>query len=161
MKKEAIELLQYRVNQELQSSYIYRQMSVWLDNKGYSGSAKLWAKYASEESNHADWAEEFLLSFGITPEMRKLEAPACDFKDLSDVIQATFDHETDITNQCNAFAIKALELQDHGLYSLASKYCAEQVEEMNRSQNLVDQLETFGTDKIALRLLDNYIEELI
>jgi len=160
MKKEAIELLQYRINQELQSSYIYRQMSLWLENKGYSNSAKLWNKYSSEESKHAEWSMEHLLSFGITPDLRKLEAPSCDFKDLSCVIKATFDHEELITSQCNELAIKSLSMNDHGLYSLALKYCSEQVEEMNRSQNLVDQLESFGTDKIALRLLDNYIGEL-
>ena len=161
MKKEAIELLQFRINQELQSSYIYKQMSVWLDNKGFTNSAKLWAKYSSEESNHADWSIEYLLSFGITPEMRKLEAPSCDFKDLSCVIRATFEHETLITNQCSELADKAHAMKDYNLVTLALKYCAEQVEEMNRSQNLIDQLEAFGSDKIALRLLDNYIEDLI
>lgn len=161
MKKEVIELLQFRIQQELQSSYIYKQMSVWLDNKGYSNSAKLWNKYSLEEKNHAEWSIDYLLSFGITPEMRKLESPLCDFKCLCDVIKATFDHETLITKQCNDLAIKALEHSDHNLYTLALKYCSEQIEEMNRSQNLIDQLEAFGEDKIALRLLDNYIGELI
>jgi ferritin len=41
------------------------------------------------------------------------------------------------------------------LYTLTHKYLSEQVEEHSKMQDLVDQLETFGEDKIALRLLDD------
>jgi ferritin len=160
MKKEAIELLQFRIQQEQLSSRIYEQMSLWLDNQGYTGSASLWVKYSQEELKHAEFAKEYLLSFGITPELRKLDAPVASFKDLCEVIHATFDHEVLITQQCNELATKASAMGDHLLYTLGLKYCAEQIEESEKTQNLIDQLKTFGEDKIALRLLDNYLGSL-
>lgn len=154
MKKEVIELLQYRIQQEQLSSRIYEQMSLWLDNNGYTGSAKLWDKYSHEELGHAEWAKEYLLSFGITPELRKLDAPAIDYKSLCDIIEITFEHETEITRQCNELASKALSMSDHTLYSLATKYCHEQVEEMSKAQTLKDYLRTFGESKELLFMLD-------
>jgi ferritin len=41
------------------------------------------------------------------------------------------------------------------LYELSLKFLKEQVEEHDKMQTWVDKLEAFGTDKLALRLLDN------
>ena len=160
MKKEAIELLQYRIQQEQLSSRIYESMSMWLDNNGYLGSAKLWAKYSAEELKHADFAKEYLLSFGINPTLRKLDAPVCEFKGLCEIIDMTFDHETEISRQCSELAASALAMGDHMLYTLGLKYCAEQVEEMSKSQTLKDLVKAFGESKEALFLLDNKLGEL-
>ena len=47
------------------------------------------------------------------------------------------------------------------LYTLSSKYLAEQIEEMDKAQTWVDQLEAFGEDKIAMRLLDHEMAEYL
>ena len=55
-------------------------------------------------------------------------------------------------------ADEALKIGDHMIYELALRYLKEQVEEHNKMQNWMDQLKTFGTDKVALRLLDNVMK---
>ena len=157
MKKEAIELLQFRIQQEELSSRIYEQMSLCLEDKAFFGAAKLWKKYSEEELNHAQFAKDYLLSFNIKPELRKLDAPVYEYSCLCDIIEATLEHEQLITDQCNELAEKAHELKDYNLVTLALKYCSEQIEEMNKSNNLVNLLETFGRDKIALKLLDEQL----
>ena len=47
---------------------------------------------------------------------------------------------------------------NHLLYQLAMKFLTEQQEEMGKVQNLVDQLEAFGEDKIAMRLFDHELK---
>jgi ferritin len=160
IKKEAIELLQYRIQQEQLSSRIYEQMSLWLDNNGYSGATKLYSTYASEELKHAEWAKEYLLAYGITPELRKLDAIECEYAGLPDIINQTYDHEAEITRQCEELATKAMAMSDHGLYNLASKYCHEQTEEMSKAQTLKDYLRAFGEDKTTLLLLDEKLGDL-
>lgn len=157
MKKEAIELLQWRIQQEQQSSKIYEQMAYVLEDKSFFGAAKLWKKYAAEELEHAEWAADYLLSFNVTPELRKLEQPVNDYPCLVDIINATLEHETLITQQCNDLVTKAQELGDHNLCTLGLKYCEEQINEMAKAYNLVTLLDTFGTDKIALKLLDEQL----
>lgn len=158
---KAVSLLNYRIQQEENSSRIYEQMSLFLDNIGYKNSAKVWSKWSSEEMNHAKWAKDYLLSFGVTPELMELECPDITYTSLSEIITASHEHEIAITQQCNALAQEAMNMGDHVLYSLASKYVHEQIEELDKTQTLVDILETFGTSKEAMLLLDSHIEEYV
>lgn len=160
MKTEVIELLNYRIQQEQLSSRIYEQMSLWLDNEGYVGSSQLWSKYTAEELKHANFAKEYLLSFGVCPKLRTLDVPDMSYTCLCDIIDKTFSHEEEITRQCNVLATRAMSAGDHGLYTLAAKYCAEQVEEMSKAQTLKDLVRTFGDDKISMKLLDNHLGTL-
>ena len=153
--------LNYRIQQEEYSSRIYLSMSLWLDNKGYVNAAKLWKKYSTEELAHSDWARTYLLSFGVQPATPMLNAPEQDYMGLPEIIEISYDHEIEITKQIKELASSALAKSEHQLYELALMYLKEQVEEHNKMQNWVDQLEAFGTDKIAMRLLDHEMKDYL
>jgi ferritin len=155
---KANKLLQYRIKEEENSSRVYLSMSLWLDNKGYKNASKLWRKYSEEESKHADWARDYLLSFGIQPEIQALDKVSSAYKSFPDIIYKTYDHERKITKQIKQLANYAMNSKDHMLYELSLKYLKEQVEEHSKTQNLVDQLESFGTDKQSLRLFDESLK---
>ena len=153
-----ITLLNYRIEQEEFSSRLYLSMSMWLNDNGYKHSAALWKKYSGEEQSHADWAKDYLLAMGIQPATPALAAPGDNYASLPEIIRKSYKHEVEVTMQCKALADKAMAGGDHMLYTLAEKYLTEQIEEHDKMQNLIDQLEAFGEDKIALRLLDNALE---
>lgn len=155
LSEECVNYLNYRIEQEEFSSRIYLAMSMWLNNEGYQGAAKLWEKYSDEELEHADWARDYLLSMGVQPMTPKLDAPQQSFSGLPEIVQLSYDHEITVTNQVKNLASDAFKKGDHMLYELSLKYLKEQVEEHNKMQNWMDELKTFGTDPIALRLLDN------
>lgn len=155
LQEPCIDYLNYRIEQEEYSSRIYLAMSMWLNNKGYSGAAALWKKYSDEEMSHADIARKYLLSFGIQPATPKLQEPTQDFSGLPEIIQMSFEHEIVVSKQIKDMADHALKMGDHMLYELCLAYLKEQVEEHDKTQTWVDKLEAFGTDPIALRLLDN------
>lgn len=159
INQETIKLLQYRIEQEENSSRLYEQMSLYLNDKGYIQSSKLYAKYAQEEMSHAKWAKDYLLAFGVKPELPRLDSPECEFEHLPDVINKTLEHEIEISKQCKTLAKFAKDNDDFLLFDLAMKYCKEQVEEIEKAQTLVDMLETFGTEKHTLLLLDSHIGE--
>jgi len=161
ISNEMIEVLNYRIEQEEYSSRIYLAMSMWLNNKGYVNAAKLWKKYSTEELAHADFSRTYLLSLGITPCTPALKQPKEEFTGLPEIIKMSLAHEQEITKQCKELADKAFKEGDHMLYQLAAKYLTEQIEELDKSQNLVDQLEAFGEDKIAMRLLDHELENYL
>ena len=147
--------LNYRIQQEEYSARIYMSMSMWLNNKGYAGAAALWRTYSDEEMKHADIARTYLLSFGIQPVTPRLDQPKQNFNGLPEIIKLSFDHEIEVSKQIKDMANHALSDGDHMLYELCLAYLKEQVEEHNKMQNWMDQLEAFGTDKVALRLLDH------
>jgi ferritin len=158
---ECIKILNYRIEQEDYSSRVYLAMSMWLDDKGFVNAAKLWKKYSDEERGHADIAREYLLDLGIRPKTPLLNQPVQEFSGLPQIIRDSYDHEVDITVQCKELAAHAMKMGDHMLYQLAATYLKEQIEEVGKAQNWIDQLESFGEDKIAMRLLDHEMKDYL
>jgi ferritin len=126
-----------------------------VDNKGLKKFAKLYEKYSNEELLHADFSKDFLLAYGITPTLQKLEAPEASFECLTDIIDLTLEHEQEITRQCNELNIFACETKLGTLQTLALKYLSEQIEELDKAQNLCD-MSKLTTD---LMIFDNYVGE--
>lgn len=161
LSDDCVEYLNYRVQQEEYSGRIYLAMSMWLDNNGYVNAAKIWRKYSNEEMSHSDIARTYLLSMGVQPDTPILESPEQNFTGLPEIIEKSYDHEIVVTKQIKELATDAMSKGDHMLYEFALAYLKEQVEEHNKMQNWVDQLNAFGTDKIAMRLLDHEMKDYL
>jgi len=161
LSDECLNTLQYRIQQEEQSSRIYLSMSLWLDNEGYSGAAKLWKKYSEEEMTHANWSREYLLSMGVTPNTPTLTSEPSVYQGLPQIVELSYNHEIDVTKQIKELGDKAMKVNDHMLYTLVGQYLKEQVEEHMKFQDLIDKLRSFGTSKEQLFQLDLYLEEKV
>ncbi len=152
--KNCVGILTLRIEQEETSARLYEAMSLWLNDKGYTGAAKAWAADAKGEWEHAQWAKDFLLDMGVNPTLSALPAPPQEFSGLPDIIRKSFEHEVLITNQCNELANFAFLNGNHLLYQLAMKYLAEQQEEMGKVQTYLDKLAAFGESEVAMKLFD-------
>lgn len=157
LKPNIINLLNYRIQQEELSSRIYEQMSLWLNNYGFLNLSKLYKKYSEEELKHADWSKSYLLDYGIVPELKTLAAPDLDYSSLKEILDLTLSHEEEITRQCEELASTAMKNGEHVLYALASKYCAEQQEEIGKAITNLD-IFKLSTDML---IIDTYIGEKI
>lgn len=156
MKKETIDILNFRITEEEKSSRLYEQMYLWLENQGMLNTAKLFKKYSIEELIHADWAKKYLLDFDIMPELSTIDEPINVFGSFSDIINKSFEHEQLILKQCNDLAIFATENKDYSLLGLAMKYCNEQVEELGK----ISQLKSIDKLSKDLLIIDHYIGDL-
>lgn len=161
LDKKIIDALNYRIQQEEHSSRIYEQFALWFDNAGFKNFAALYYKYAHEELTHAKFAKDHLLAFGIEPELTKLPAPDYEFNSLKDILELTLEHEQEITKQCNELTKLAATLDDFPTMTLGMKYCAEQVEELDKAQTFVDMIETFGTSKEAMLTLEHNVKDML
>jgi len=113
LDKKVIDILEYRIKKEEESSRLYEQMSLWLNDNGYLNTSKLYKIYANEENNHSDWAKSFLLDYGITPTLMPLSSPVIELNTLQDVFEATLEYELLITKECEELASEALKLNNH------------------------------------------------
>jgi ferritin len=161
LSEHCMKYLNYRIQQEEYSARIYLAMSMWLSDNGYLNGAKLWKKYSDEEMLHANDAREYLLAMGVQPITPKLDAPPQTFSGLPDIIQKSYEHEIEVTTQIKELSSEALKKSDHMLYQLGLNYLKEQVEEHGKMQDLMDQLDAFGTDKIAMRLFDHELKDYL
>lgn len=155
LSKEAIASLEQRIQSEEFSSRLYEDMSLWFEDKGYINLAKLYAKYSSEELNHAKWAKEFLLSYNMKPCLKALQSPEAEYSSCLDILEATRDHEIQITNECQSLSKDALKRGEMTLFSLGQKYCAEQVEELKKSYDLISSYKLTSCDL----LFDQFVGE--
>jgi len=156
-----VQLMNYRIEQEEASSRLYKAMAVWLDFHGFSGAAKVWYRYSEEELVHKEWAYQYLLDLNIKPTTPSLEKPQNDYKGLANIVALSLKHEIEVTDQCKALATAAHTEGDFMTLELAMRYLKEQVEELSKTQAWVDKLNSYGDDKIALRLLDNEMAESV
>jgi ferritin len=153
-------LLNYRIQEEENSSRLYLSMSLWLTNAGYLGGGKLFKKYSDEELLHASKAKEMLLANGIQPFTASLKEPVQEFESLPKVINAAYIHEVEITNQCYELTKTAFAENNYMVAELGLWYSKEQVEELDKFQNLLDRLEAFGEGSDLLRELDDEMCEM-
>lgn len=155
LNDKVVEVLNYRIQQEEHSSRIYEQLSLWLNNEGYLNFAELFKKYAEEEMVHAGFSKSYLLDYGITPCLQPLPSPEMEIESLLDVLEAAYDHELLVTQQCEDLASMALKEGNHVLYQLALKYCTEQQEEIGKSITNLD-IYKLSTDML---IIDHYVGE--
>lgn len=157
--EDTIKFLNYRIEMEESSSRLYEAMSLWLNNEGYLGAAKAFKKDAEDEMTHAQWAKQYLLDMGIQPSLPALPKPEQGFTGLEQIFQKSYDHEILVTEQCNELATKAMKSGDHLLYQLASKYLAEQQEELGKAITRLDRIAIVGSEKTALLIIDKELGE--
>lgn len=84
-----------------------------------------------------------------------------EYTGLDDIIRKTLEHEMKVTYECKELAKAALEEMDMNTFVLAQKYVKEQNEEVRKSFDLLNLLDTYGTDKLNLALLDHAIEDML
>jgi len=159
ISSKMISLLQTRIQHEEANNKKYIAMSNWLSLNGYIGASKLWKKYSEDELIHKDWAVQYLLDLNILPVEPSQEQVQTDFKGLPQIISLSYQVELNTTAEVKELGKACLNDGDLMTFGLAQKYIAEQVEEISKIQLWVDKLESFGTDTIALRLLDNEMNE--
>lgn len=155
ISNKVIELMNFRIQQEELSVRIYLAMSLWLDYHGYIGAAKLWKKYSEEEKVHVGWAYSYMMDLNILPTVPTLEMQPKEFKGLPQIIALSYKHEVEVTSQCIELARQAEEDGDFMTLELAQRYLKEQTEELQKTQLWLDKLNSFGDDKVALRLMDD------
>jgi len=159
ISQESIELLQDRYHQEEMSVRLYYAMSVWLDSQGYSNAAKLWKFYSDDEILHINYVKAYMLALKIKPEVRSLEEPKNDYTSLVDVVEETYKFMLEVSAKLEELAEHSMKEKDFMLFGLAQFFLNSQVEAYGNYQRWIDELEIFGSDKHALRLLDNAMGE--
>jgi len=159
INEKSIELLQFRLYREEMSVRLYYAMSIWLDSEGYSNASKLWKHYSDEEVEHISKVNEYLLAVNVKPEIKSLEKPKNNYKDLVEVVEDTYSFMLEISDELKKLATHALKENDHMLYGLAQWFLAEQIPAYKQYTNWLSQIATFSKDKIALRLLDDAMGE--
>mgnify|MGYP001233723314 CR=1 FL=1 len=154
INKKLEERINYQINRELYSEYLYLSMSAYLENNGLAGMANFMRVQAQEEHFHAMKFFTYVNERGGRVVLDAIEQPPVDFESPLAVFEESLNHEKIVTDLINKLMDLAIEVNDHATRSFLNWYVDEQVEEENSFQTIIDKLELVGGKGHGLLMLD-------
>ncbi|PID64586.1 MAG: ferritin [Gammaproteobacteria bacterium] len=160
LSKSMLSRLNAQINLEFYSSNLYLQMSAWADNHGLAGSAEFLQAHAAEEMQHMQKLFDYVLETGGMPALGAIAAPKTDYASLREIFEITLAHEKEITAAINELVALSFENKDFSTFNFLQWYVAEQHEEENLFQTIIDKMDLLGDDPKNLFFIDREIAKL-
>lgn len=148
-----------QINAELWSAYLYLSMSMDAESKGLKGVANWMYIQWLEEQDHAHILTEYLNSRNAHVQLKPIDKVQTMWKDIDEMFRDTLRHEREVTKSIHELIILAWHEKDLPTISRLQWFINEQVEEENSAQDIIDDIEQVGSDKIGLYLLDKQLAE--
>ncbi len=160
LSKSMTERLNQQINLEFYSSNLYLQMAAWADNQGLEGCAAFLKAHANEEMQHMQKLFDYILETGALPVLGAIEAPKVEYQNIREIFEITLAHEKEITSAINDLVATAWENKDFSTFNFLQWYVAEQHEEENLFQGIVDKFDLLGNDPKNLFFIDREVAKL-
>ena len=154
INKKLEEQINYQINRELYSEYLYLSMAAFLEHKVLSGMANFMVVQAQEEHFHAMKFFNYLNERGGKVILEAIEKPPVDFDSPQAVFEESLEHETLVTSLINKLMDLAIAVNDHATRSFLNWYVDEQVEEEASFQAIIDKLNLVQGRGDGLLMLD-------
>lgn len=147
--------INYQINRELYSEYLYLSMAAYLESQGFSGFANFMTVQAEEEHFHAMKFFRYVNERGSRVILGAIEKPPVDFESAMAVFTESLKHEQLVTDLINDLMDVAIEVKDHATKSFLNWYVDEQVEEEATFQELIDKMKMIGGQGHGMLMLNN------
>jgi len=154
LSEKMVMKLNYQINRELYSAYLYLSMASYADSEGLSGFANWFKIQAKEEEYHAEKMYNYVNQQGRRVVLEAIEQPQTDFTSMVDLFEQTLKHEKVVTSLINGLVKLAREENDYATESFLQWYVTEQVEEEANPAEMIQKLKYVGKDGRGLLMLD-------
>ena len=154
LSKKMVEKLNYQINIELFSAYLYLSMASYADAEGLAGFSNWFKIQAKEEEFHAEKLDNYVNQQGERVVLEAIEKPETDFTSMLDLFEKTFKHEKVVTSLINELVKLAREENDYATESFLQWYVIEQVEEEANPAEIIQKLNFIGKDGRGLLMLN-------
>lgn len=149
------EALNFQINKEFYSSYLYLSMAAHFDSMGLAGFANWMKVQAQEEDAHAMGIYNHIIRRGGKVNLDKIDAPQTSWDNILGVFEHVLEHEKYITSLINDLADTADDLKDKAAASFIKWYIDEQVEEESSAKDIIDKLKLINCNGNAIFALDH------
>ena len=154
INKKLEDQINYQINRELYSEYLYLSMSAYLEDQGLPGMANFMKVQAEEEHFHAMKFFNYLNERGGRVVLDTIEQPPVEFESPMAVFVESLKHEELVTSLINKLMDIAIEVSDHATKSFLNWYVDEQVEEEDSFNGLINQLKLIDGKGQGMLMLD-------
>ena len=150
-----------QLNAEMFSAYLYLSMSAWFEGLNLKGMAS-WMKFqAQEELLHSIKFYDQIHDRGGIVTLTAVDAPQTTWDSPLAVFEATYAHECHVTSLIHGLVDLAIAESDHAANAFLQWFVAEQVEEEDAAQGIVEQMKLIADDKSALFLIDRELGQRV
>lgn len=143
-----------QINAEFWSAYLYLAMGMHFEAEGRTGIANWFRIQFKEEQAHAEIFINYLLSRGGRVVLKPIEEVPESWASPLAAFEDTLAHEEKVTALINELYALAESEHDYATRGKLDWFVAEQVEEEETANQLVERLRLIGSDNLALYMLD-------
>ena len=144
-----------QINAEFWSAYLYLSMSNHFESIGRRGMANWYRIQFQEEQAHALALLDYLNARGGKVVLQPIAEVPQEWATPLDAFIATYEHEQKVTAMIHKLYAMAEEEKDYATRQMLNTFIAEQVEEEENVQNIIDDLTLVGNDGVGLYQIDN------
>lgn len=154
LNKKIEEALNNQINAEFWSAYLYLSMSAYFENVGRKGMANWFRIQFQEEQAHALALMDYVHARGGKTELKPIAEVNNDWGSPIEAFEYTLSHEQKVTSMIhNLYALAEAE-HDYASRQMLNSFVAEQVEEEDNVNSILDDLRLVGTDGTGLYQID-------
>jgi ferritin len=150
-----LQALSVQVNQEFSAAYAYLGMVSYFEGCSLKGLAAFMRRQSKEEVEHAMKLFDYVHDRGERVQLQPIAPSRADFDTVRAVFQASLDYERKNSQAIYALYELARSEKDHATEQMLGWFLAEQVEEEDTMQTLLDQTTLAGDNPAAILQLDH------
>ncbi len=159
LTEQQLERLNVHVAMEAQVSRFYLSVSCWAIFNGMPGVGAFFRGHHELEEEHMHRLMAYILEVGGKVDVGPIEAPQRDFESVSEALRLYFDKERVVSRKINDTVDAFLAEKDHSTCNFLQWYVAEQHEEENLFQTLIDKVELIGDEGRGRFWIDKELEQ--
>lgn len=143
-----------QINHEFWSGYLYLSMSNYFETIGRKGFANWFRIQFKEEFDHAQIFINYLNARGGKVVLTPIAGVQTEWESTLAVFADTLAHERKVTSLINELYSLAEEEKDFATRQMLNWFVAEQVEEEETAQEIIDNLQLVGEDGTGIYQID-------
>jgi ferritin len=154
LSEKMLEALNGQLNAEWYSSYLYVSMGAYFASLNLKGFAHWMEVQGKEEWVHGEMFYAQINARRGRVTLQAIAAPPTEWRSSQDVFQEVLAHEQKVTGLINKLVDQAVSESDHATNNFLQWFVAEQVEEEEAADEILQQLKLIGDNPQALLMLD-------
>ncbi len=154
ISKKIQKTINFQINKELYSEYLYLSMVAYLESIGLEGFANFFKIQVQEERYHAMKFFDYVNERGGRVILEAIDRPQVEFNSPVEIFETAYKHEQYVTKLINELMEVAINENDHATKSFLNWFIDEQVEEEASMDKILNQLKMIGGKGQGMLMLD-------
>lgn len=154
IQPEIAKAINDQINAEMWSGYLYLSMACNFRAKGLKGVANWFQIQYKEEMAHADALMDYLDARGGVITLAPIAGVKTEWATPAEAFADTLAHEMGVTKRIHNLYAMAEEAKDYATRQMLNAFIAEQVEEEDNVQTIIDDFNLVGEDGTGILQLD-------